>query len=322
MDFLKVSAIHRKDDLGFEIKNISFTIEQFSKIAIAGATGSGKSTLLKIIGGLAHAGSGEVLFRGKKVLSPLETLIPGHKGIAYLSQHFELRNNYRVEEILSYGNTLEENEAQKIYNICRIDHLLKRWTNQLSGGERQRIALARLLVTSPKLLLLDEPFSNLDFSHKTILKAVIEDLGEKLQITCMLVSHDPQDVLTWADHILVMQNGKIVQQGAPKEIYYMPVSEYVAGLFGRYILLPGNVINYPVPTEKKVFIRSSQCIINGTQKPMLKGIVKKVLFAGDYYEVDVVINQNIITVKTAAGKLKVDQPVTVSLQIPEEAWFI
>lgn len=322
MDFLKVSAIHRKDELGFEIRNISFTVGQFSKTAIAGATGSGKSTLLKIIGGLAHADSGLVLFRGEKVSSPLETLIPGHKGIAYLSQHFDLRNNYRVEEVLSYGNTIEETEAQNIYSICRIDHLLKRRTNQVSGGERQRIALAKLLVTSPKLLLLDEPFSNLDFTHKTILKSVIEEIGKKLQITCILVSHDPQDVLSWADNILIIQNGVIIQQGSAEEVYTKPVNEYAAGLFGKYILLPGNIINYAVPDGKNLFVRSSQCTVNGIQKPMLKGFVKKVLFAGDYYEVDIAINQHTITIKTATNDLKVDQPVTISVQIPENPWFL
>lgn len=259
MDFLKVSAIHRKDELGFEIKNVDFTVKQFSKTAIAGATGSGKSTLLKIISGLVQAEEGTVFFRGEKVLGPNEQLIPGHKGIAYLSQHFELRNNYRVEEVLSYGNKLKEDEAQNIFTICRINQLLKRWTNQLSGGERQRIALAKLLVTAPKLLLLDEPYSNLDFYHKTILKAVIKDISEKLQITCILVSHDPHDVLSWADNLLILQNGSIVQYGSPKEIYYTPVNEYVAALFGKYILLPGNIVNYTVPDEKSLRPFISMC---------------------------------------------------------------
>lgn len=322
MDFLKVSAIYKKDDLGFEIRNISFTVQQFSKTAIAGATGSGKSTLLKLTGGLAQADSGEVLFKGEKVKGANEQLIPGHKGIAYLSQHFELRNAYRVEEELWYGNKLNEDEARYIYKICRIDHLLKRWTNQLSGGERQRIVLAKLLVTSPQLLLLDEPFSNLDFAHKTILKSVIKDIGEKLQITCILVSHDPQDVLSWAEHIIILQNGAIVQQGSPQEIYKKPTSEYVAGLFGKYILLPGSVINHAVPYNKSLFIRPYQCTINSDQKPMLRGIVKQVLFAGDYYEVEILINQNLITVKTGDAGITVGQPVTVSINISEDPWYL
>lgn len=322
MDFLKVSDIQRKDELGFEIRNINFTVQQFSKTAISGATGSGKTTLLKIVGGLAQPDSGTVLFKGEKVRGPYEQLIPGHKNMAYLSQHFELRNAYRVEEELSYGNKLEEDEAQHIYKICRIDHLLKRWTNQLSGGERQRVVLAKLLVTSPTLLLLDEPYSNLDFTHKTILKSVIEDIAAQLQITCIMVSHDPQDVLSWADNIIVMQNGTIAQQADPQTIYRKPASEYVAGLFGKYILLPGSVINLSTPQNKSLFIRPYQCSINGSQKPMLKGIVKKVLFAGDYYEVDILINQNLITIKTADAGIEVGQSVTVSINLTEDAWFL
>ena len=109
-------------------------------------------------------------------------------------------------------------EAATLFEICQVDHLLKRRTDQLSGGEKQRIALCMLLVKCPKLLVLDEPFSNLDPIHKTVLKTVIEDIGKRLQITCMLTSHDPHDTLSWADEILVMKNGKIIQQGTPRGI--------------------------------------------------------------------------------------------------------
>src|SRR6201991_2798823 len=158
---------------------ISFTQEKGRKLAIAGETGSGKSTLLKMIAGLAEVRTGEVRFGGTRVLGPLERLIPGQPGIAYLSQHFELWNNYRVEEVLSYANDLSVEEASALYEIVRIDHLLSRRTDQLSCGERQRIALSRLLVKPPRLLLLDEPFSNLDRTHKVILKEVIRDIGER-----------------------------------------------------------------------------------------------------------------------------------------------
>ena len=178
MALLTVSGLS-KDERGKAIvKDIYFTQRVFQKIAIAGETGSGKTTLLKMIAGLVQPDAGEIQFENKRVAGPYEKLIPGHPGIAYLSQHFELRNNYRVEEELEAVNKLTDKEADNVYRVCRIEHLLKRRTDQLSGGERQRIVLAGLLTTSPRLLLLDEPYSNLDAVHRNIIKSVINDIGE------------------------------------------------------------------------------------------------------------------------------------------------
>src|SRR4051794_37012290 len=187
MNALCVSGISKRTGSNFLLQDIYFTQQRFQKIAIAGETGSGKSTVLKIIAGLIQPDGGEVLFENERVAGPDEKLIPGHPGIGYLSQHFELRNNYRVEELLEMANKVSENQASAIFKICRITELLKRKTDQLSGGEKQRIATARLLITSPRLLLLDEPFSNLDMPHKNIMKSVISDIGEKLQISCILI---------------------------------------------------------------------------------------------------------------------------------------
>src|SRR5688572_23428721 len=137
----------------FKLGNISFEQKPLQKIAITGESGSGKSTLLKIVGGLLDADAGEVLFEGKRVTGPAYNLVPGHKGIAYLSQHFELRNHYRMEELLEYANEFSNAEAKDMYELCRISHLMKRRTDGLSGGEKQRIALAKILVSNPRLLL-------------------------------------------------------------------------------------------------------------------------------------------------------------------------
>ena len=237
MDLLTVSGISKRNGDVFAVEGISFEQKPLQKIAIAGETGSGKSTLLKIIAGLVQPDTGTVLFEQQRVLGPNEKLMPGHEGIAYLSQHFELHNHYRIEEILDFENRLPDEQANTLYEVCRISHLRHRWTHELSGGERQRISLARLLITSPRLLLLDEPFSNLDMIHKSILKSVIHDIGELMNITCILISHEPLDTLSWADEILVMRNGHIIQQGSPENIYHHPVDTYIAGLFGKYNLL-------------------------------------------------------------------------------------
>ena len=148
MKFLTVSDISKKGLGNFKLQAITFSQRKNQKIAIAGETGSGKSTLLKIIAGMEQADSGEVLFKEQRVKGPEENLVPGHQGIAYLSQDFELPKFLRVEQVLAYSNNLSKEEANNLFAVCEISHLLGRKTDELSGGERQRIALAKLLITS------------------------------------------------------------------------------------------------------------------------------------------------------------------------------
>ena len=326
MTVLTVTGISKKIDKDFSLHEINFSQPVLKKLAIAGETGSGKSTLLKIIAGLVQPDSGTVLFEGLRVKGPNEELVPGHPGIAYLSQHFELRTNYRVEEVLGYANKLTLKEANTLYRVCRIDHLLKRRTDQLSGGEKQRIALARLLTTSPGLLLLDEPFSNLDMIHKNILKSVIRDIGDRLRISCIMVSHDPVDILPWADEIIVMKNGRIIQKGTPKEIYRHPVNEYAAALTGSYNLLaPSQAITfYESPgtklEEKKTLVRPENFMLSKDKKHGVKGVITRVAFLGSQFELEVMLHELIITVKTSTPGFMKGDVVYLSVSA-EDIWM-
>ncbi|HTI94026.1 MAG TPA: ABC transporter ATP-binding protein [Puia sp.] len=287
---------------------ISFTQEKGRKLAIAGETGSGKSTLLKMIAGLAEVRTGEVRFEGSRVLGPQERLVPGQPGIAYLSQHFELWHNYRVEEVLSYANDLSVEESAELYTICHIDHLLARRTDQLSGGERQRIALARLLVKPPRLLLLDEPFSNLDMIHKDVLKRVIRDIGDKLGITCILVSHDPLDLMAWADEIIVLRDANIVQRGTPEEVYRRPVDAYVAGLFGKY-----NMIGKTFVRPEDISILDQEGVAAAEGWRALSGTVQSVIFQGSHYDIEVQLKNSRLIVRTTRGGISVGDIIYVTL---------
>ena len=307
MNFLTVSDISKKKGNDFILKEITFSQQKFQKIAIAGETGSGKSTLLRIIAGLIQADAGTVFLDDKRVLGPEEKLVPGHQAIAYLSQQYELRNAYRVEEILSYANMLADEEANKLYEICRITHLLKRRTDQLSGGEKQRIALARLLIGSPELLLLDEPFSNLDMIHTGILKSVITDISDKLAITCIMVSHSPADTLSWADEIFIMKDGTIIQKGSPVEIYRQPVNEYAAGLFGSY-----NVID-------RLFVRPEDIKIVSSG---MKVEVTEVLFFGSCYEVKGLLAGRLVTIRTLEVDFEEGDVIYVSVSSNSKCFFL
>lgn len=327
MALLKVAGLNKQEKGKFTVKDIHFVQQPFQKIAIAGETGSGKTTLLKMIAGLIQSDTGEIQFENKRVAGPYEKLIPGHPGIAYLSQHFELRNNYRVEEELEAVNKLSEKDANELYNICRIEHLLKRKTNELSGGERQRIVLARLLTISPKLLLLDEPFSNLDAVHKSIIKSVINDISSELNVTCTMVSHDALDILSWADKLLVMKDGELIQEGTPEQIYKQPANEYCAGLFGEYNLIHSNnsKIFAAIPrinlNGKQLLIRPEHFNITTTGNNALAGTIQNILFWGSYYTIDVLIDQQLIRVKTNNDQFVIGDTVYLSLSAGD-IWFV
>ncbi len=231
MDWLEVKNLGKIEN-GLEIvSDLNFKMNRAEKLAIMGETGSGKSSILKMIAGLMQPDTGEIFFEGEKVAGPMETLIPGHPRIGYLSQYFELRPNLFIYEILEYASEMQRGEADELYRLCEITHLLKRKSHQLSGGERQRIALARLLSKKPGLLLLDEPFSHLDLPHRKVIKRVIENASGNIGFTVLLVSHEPQDILPWAERIIFIQAGKITSDETVDNIRLTPFG-YVAGLLG------------------------------------------------------------------------------------------
>ena len=237
MAWLEVHGLRKMEKGVAVVSDLDFSMRPGEKLAIMGETGSGKSSMLKMIAGLIQPDDGQIFFNNQRVEGPLERLIPGHPAIAYLSQYFELRPNFYIHEVLEYANEISPNEAATIYALCEITHLLNRKTTQLSGGEKQRVALARLLTTKPTLLLLDEPFSHLDLPHKQTIKQVVAKASAQLGFSTILVSHDPGDVMPWAERIIVLKNGKIIEEGSPLNLYYYPLSEYTAALLGTANLI-------------------------------------------------------------------------------------
>jgi len=315
--FLEVDRISHEVPGSFRLQPLSFIQEEGLRIAIAGETGSGKTTVLRIIAGLLQPATGSVKLRGDLVPGPAQKLVPGHPAIAYLSQYFELPKSLRVEQVLSYASRMSDLAADRIYRICEIGHLMDRRTDQLSGGERQRIALARLLVTSPELLLLDEPYSNLDAMHRLQMKSVIERIGDQLGITTILVSHDASDTLPWADHLMVMQEGRVIQQGPPEVVYRKPVSEYAGALFGRYNLFP---IDPAIP-EKMAFLRPDDLVITNEADFDFKGKVVRLNFNGPYYEIQVDTGERILTTLESRPSVTLGEQVRLAV-LPERVHFL
>lgn len=302
MPLLDINKISKKGVGTFQLKDVSLALEPGQRLALVGETGSGKSTVMKIIAGLEDADAGAVALDGEPVKGPTGVLVAGHPRIAYLPQYFELQKFLRVEQVLEYSNHLSATQANNLFRYCKINHLLNRKTDELSGGERQRIALCRLLISNPRLLLLDEPFSNLDRIMKQILKDVLSEIEQQLKITIILVSHDPQDTLAWADWMLVLKNGKVIQQGAPADLYRNPKNEYVAALLG----------DYSVSGKNKHITRPEDWKIEKNKNG--NGRVEAIALMGSYHLVRVKKGSDTIAVYSQNPKLKMGDTVKLELK--------
>ncbi len=317
MELIEINEVNKSIKDKPALSNISLRFRKGEKTAIIGETGSGKSTLLKTIAGLVQPDSGKISLNGKKVLGPLEKLIPGHDTIAYLSQHYELPIHLRVEQVLEYANRLDPGDELTLYKICHIEHLMKRKTHELSGGEKQRIALVRLLLGKPQVLLLDEPFSNFDNIHKNEMMQMVQEISQNWDITCIMVSHMPKDVLAWSDRVIAMRNSEVVQDGTPETLYRKSKDEYIAGLLGDYNLLSNKElfkIGLSALAEgKKYMVRPEAFHIVLPETANLKGKILEKHFLGFGYQLLIEINTIIVKAFTQYQYLQIGNTVHIQL---------
>ena len=285
------------------IDHLSIIIQTSLKTVILGETGSGKTSLLRLMAGLEQADSGVLFYGENRIKGADEQLIPGHPFIAYLSQYSDLRNNYRVQELLDYDNQLPIQEAKEIYRICDILHLTDRWSDELSGGEKQRVAIAKMITKKPKVILLDEPFAHLDYFHKQTIKDLLDSIIATLNIGCVLVTHDARDVLGWAEEIHVIRNGKLVQTGKPEELYHCPTNKYVAGMLGDFSLIKYDPELFTTaehvipPASSLILLRPSYFKIDSVEGIPVQ--IKKIVFKGDHIELLVVKNEQSVKLSTS-----------------------
>lgn len=240
---LEKVSLHYDEHSNAGISEMDFSINKGDFVAIVGESGSGKSTLLKIIYGLLAPVTGEVFFKGNHLDGPHEKLIPGHDSMKMLSQDFNLNIYARVYENIESMLSNEDLKGKKqkaidIMKLLGIEYLANKKIVELSGGEQQRVALARAIITEPEVLLLDEPFSQLDALLKTQFRADLKNLCDQLGITIVLVSHDPVDGLTLANKMIILKEGKLIESGRPEEIYENPLHIYTAKLLGNAFTLP------------------------------------------------------------------------------------
>lgn len=252
------------------LKGASFTAQRGSIVALLGASGSGKTTLLRCVAGLEQPEIGQIVIGGKTVLDGERKLAlpPEQRNIGLVFQSYALWPHRTVRENVGYGLKLRgvtqadiEKRVQAILERMGLGHLADRFPSQLSGGQQQRVAICRALVYEPRVLLLDEPLSNLDAKLREEARYWIRKLILDLEICAILVTHDQSEALAAADNILLLQDGRIVQQGGPQEIYSNPNSFYSADFLGA-----NNIVKAKVKTidGKAAIIGGDDWSLDGT----------------------------------------------------------
>jgi multiple sugar transport system ATP-binding protein len=232
---IELSGIEKHYGAYHALKNINLTIPKGQFVALVGPSGCGKSTLLRSLAGLERITGGTMKIAG----DVMNDVPPRMRDIAMVFQSYALYPHMTVEQNLTYSLRMRKvpkpeakRKAEEVAAIAGLAGLLDRYPRQLSGGQRQRVAMGRAIIRNPKAFLFDEPLSNLDAALRVSMRKEIRALHDRLGATSVYVTHDQIEAMTMADHVVVMREGVIEQQGAPLELYDRPANRFVAGFIG------------------------------------------------------------------------------------------
>lgn len=234
--FLEVKNLNKIYGEKEVLKDVNFFLDEGNILCILGPSGCGKTTILNSIGGFIKNNSGKIFLNGEDISS----LNPEDRNISTVFQSYGLFTNKNVLENVAYGLKFRSvkkqdriNKSLEILKIVGLEGYEYRKVHELSGGQRQRVALARSLVISPRLILLDEPFSNLDKNLRITMRNEIKKLVKYFKMTTILVTHDQEDAFTMADRVILMNEGKIIQNSTVTELYNSPNSEFSLSFIGN-----------------------------------------------------------------------------------------
>ncbi|MBV8184945.1 MAG: ABC transporter ATP-binding protein [Hyphomicrobiales bacterium] len=247
----QVEALTKRYGTRAVVENVSFEIAEGEFVAVLGPSGCGKTTTLRLVAGLAAADGGRVLLGGKAVSDAASGLFvrPERRDIGMVFQSYAIWPHMDVFENVAYplrvrkrGNAEIKQRVENVLALVGLAGEARRSAAQLSGGQMQRVALARALVFDPTLLLFDEPLSNLDLKLRERLRLELKELQRRTGLTSLYVTHDQAEAVELADRIIVMESGRVVQVGAPHELYRRPLSRFVAQFISSANIFPGRVL--------------------------------------------------------------------------------
>jgi ABC-type Fe3+/spermidine/putrescine transport system ATPase subunit len=279
------------------INNVSFTIEKGQNIAIIGESGCGKSTLLKLMYGLYDLDEGAIFYNEKPILGPRYNLIPGMPFMKYLAQDFDLSPFETVAEnvgkFLSNGfANMKKLRVQELLEMVEMDQFSNVKAKFLSGGQQQRVALVRVLALEPEVILLDEPFSQIDAFRKNALRRNLFRYLKQKGITVIIATHDSTDALSFADEAIVMRNGEVIIKDNPTKIYENPETKYVASLFGEVNEIATHLlVSYEDETHKTLVYPHQFKMVSESKLPVK---IRRTYFRGNHYLIESVYKRQLV----------------------------
>lgn len=269
MAFIEIQNLYKCFKAVVAVNRINLEINQGEMLTLLGPSGCGKTTTLRCVAGLEKPEGGDIVIDGKPMLSA-GFVQPSRRGIGMVFQNYAVWPHMKVYNNIVYGLKLQKlsrqkmkDKAQRVLEMVGLAGLEDRYPSQLSGGQQQRVALARALVGNPKVLLLDEPLSNLDAKLREELRFEIKSLVRRMGITSVYVTHDQAEAMVISDRIAVMNSGNVVQLGTAQEIYKNPANKFVADFIGTMNFISGEVVDVIQGTEtvyvKTAFSEKMRC---------------------------------------------------------------
>jgi len=247
---VQLTGVSRSFELTKAVDDVSLEVRTGEIFGVLGPSGSGKTTLLRLIAGFERPDAGTVIVGGERVCGDGVWVVPERRRIGMVFQDYALFPHLTVERNVSFGlKRGEEAKGRTALELVGLQHKAERHPHELSGGERQRVALARALAPEPEVVLLDEPFSNLDATLRAGLRREVELILRDARATAVIVTHDQEEALSLADRLALMRDGRVVQVGRPEDVYAQPSERWAAQFVGEVNVLPGVLRGESIHTE-------------------------------------------------------------------------
>ncbi|HLV52483.1 MAG TPA: ABC transporter ATP-binding protein [Cryomorphaceae bacterium] len=315
---LNIGNLSKSFDQGrtYALKDVSFELDAGNVCAIVGESGSGKTTLVRLIAGLERPDRGTIALGGMLMSSMDKFVAPEKRRLGLVFQEYALFPHLTIRDNIRFGISKLKDKNERVAEMLELVGLQgmeKRYPHQLSGGQQQRVALARALAPHPSLLILDEPFSNLDSILRAELRDEIFDIIRKTEVTALFVTHDTRDAMTVADEILILQEGQLVQKDIASNLYGKPESLYVASLFGDTVRITRSLqeaFRCPLRPDCCHAIRNEKLQINADCEYITAARVMRRTVLGDSVQLTLRLeNGELLTVMTrdadVADELKI-----------------